>query len=316
VLAAAVAAASFACHPARGLGSITLARRAALRVIDLATCRERVSHRHPRPLAPPGLRSPDGTSVARVFVRQPTTNTAVDSIVVGSRVVYRVRERRTADGWLPGPLGLAGWSADSRWLFFFVDPYGSNSYAADGLRLQVVSAHGGRARALTRGLLYDDYRTWCGTTLVLTAGGNRIATTSKRLVAAHAPAWRPRLLAGARGRAWGSLACAPDGRSVVVQSQPESSDANFFHTHWSLWRVGLDGSLRRLTFPPRGFADESPKISRDGRTILFVRSRRGVGRLYALRRGRLVGPLLSLGYEVGYYGHHEWWQSAAWSDSR
>jgi len=44
-------------------------------------------------------------------------------------------------------------------------------------------------------------------------------------------------------------------------------------------------------------------------TVLLVRSRKGVGKLYALRRGKLVGPLLSLGY----YGHQTWWQSMDWS---
>jgi hypothetical protein len=89
-----------------------------------------------------------------------------------------------------------------------------------------------------------------------------------------------------------------------VQSQPASTDANFFHTRWSLWRVGLDGTKRRLTSPRPGYADESPRFS--GKTLFFVRSRRGVGKLYALRGGRLLGPLASLGSQLGYYGHHAW----------
>ena len=94
------------------------------------------------------------------------------------------------------------------------------------------------------------------------------------------------------------MACAPDGRSVVVQSQPASNDASFFTTRWQLWRVGLDGSRRQLTSPPAHYADESPRFSRDGRTIVFVRSRQGRGQVYALRGRKLTGPLLSLGYRV------------------
>ena len=106
-------------------------------------------------------------------------------------------------------------------------------------------------------------------------------------------------------RAWGSIQCAPDGRALVAQSAPASNDPRFFATRWALWRVGLDGSLRRLTSPPRGVADDSPRWSRDGRSILFVRSRLGSGRLYAWRDGRVLGPFAWIGYRHGYYGHRD-----------
>jgi WD40 repeat protein len=68
-----------------------------------------------------------------------------------------------------------------------------------------------------------------------------------------------------------------------------------------------------VTTPPRGYADESPRFSRDGQVLAFVRSRKGVGSLYTLRTGRASGPLLSLGYSLGYYGHQDWWSGVAWS---
>jgi hypothetical protein len=105
-------------------------------------------------------------------------------------------------------------------------------------------------------------------------------------------------------------------READPQSQPQNSDPRFFSTHWALWRVGLDGSLRRLTHPPRGSADESPRFSRTGDVLLFVRMRRGNGMLYALRGTRTVGPLLFLGNNIGYYGHHDWWLTAEWSLAR
>jgi hypothetical protein len=231
------------------------------------------------------------------------------SIVYRGKVIVRIRERND----LPGPVELLGLTPDRRWVLYTTDPYSSSSIAADGLMLRAVPTSGGPGRVVAVGRLYADYRAWCGRGLVMTAGFDRIATHHKRLVVATPPSWRTRLLVRARARAWGSLACAPDQRSIVVQSQRESDDANFFHTHWALWRVGLDGSLEQLTRPPHGYADESPRFSRDGRTIMFVRSRRGVGKLYALRDGKLVGPLLSLGYSLGYYGHEDWWQSMSWS---
>jgi hypothetical protein len=108
----------------------------------------------------------------------------------------------------------------------------------------------------------------------------------------------------APGRAFGSMACAPNGTSIVVQSQAASSNASFFATHWALWRVGLDGSTTQLTHPPAHHADESPELA--GGVLYFVRSTKGNGKLYALQDGKLVGPLLSLGYSLGYYGHQDW----------
>jgi hypothetical protein len=90
----------------------------------------------------------------------------------------------------------------------------------------------------------------------------------------------------------------------------------FYSGSWALWKLRLDGHDVRLTRPPKGFVDESPRVSKDGRTILFVRAHRGNGSLYALRDGKLVGPLLSLGHELGYYGHTNWWASMTWSLQR
>lgn len=156
-------------------------------------------------------------------------------------------------------------------------------------------------------LAYSDYMTWCGNRLVFTGGGNRLATTNKRLLVASPPAWRARPLLRTPTRAWGSMACAPDGRSLVAQSQPTSNNYNFFATKWELWRVGMNGSQRRLTSPPPRSADESPRFSRNGRSIFFIRSRHGVGSLFTLQGRRLSGPLLRLGYNLGYYGHRSWW---------
>jgi hypothetical protein len=151
---------------------------------------------------------------------------------------------------------------------------------------------------------------------VFTAGIDRVATDRKRLMVASPPAWRPRPLVPGTRRVWGSLVCAPDERSLVAQSQGQSSNPSFFATRWALWRVGLDGSLLRLTAPPRGYADESPRLSRNGEVLMFVRMRQGNGWLYALRRRRVAGPLLFLGNDAGYYGHHDWWRTAAWSLAR
>lgn len=324
VAAALASAAVFSCRPEPGLGQITLQRRGALHVIDLATCRERVKPGHlgggffGSPLS-----SPDGRWTASVrssgHGKSAKQTIWIKSLSTGrARPVFSETQyyKTIGPGETPGPIVLRGWSGDDRWIFFFVDPGGSGSIAADGLTLRVVSVNGGRATKIAPMLLYRDYLTWCGSRLVFTAGMDRVATNHKRLLVASPPLWRARPLVRAPGRAWGSLACAPSGRSLVAQSQPQSSDPRFFSTHWALWRVGLDGSLRRLTSPPRGSADESPRFSRTGNVLLFIRMHRGNGMLYALRGTRTVGPLLFLGNNIGYYGHHDWWLTAEWSRAR
>ena len=318
-------------HPE--LGSFAYLRKSALHVIDLASCRDRVVRR--------GVHGAfEFTSGGRIRIQRfsAAVDTADGRLAASVRATGKgktakqtiwVTDRRTGashpvlsetqyyrrigPGDTPGPIILLRWSGDDRWIFFTVDPGGSGSIAADGLILRVVSAAGGPMHEIAWSLGSADYMAWCGGKLVLTAGNDRVAVQHKRLLVAAPPAWRAHPLARAPGRAWGSMACAPDGRSVVVQSQPASNDASFLATHWQLWRVGLDGSRRQLTSPPPHYADESPRFSRDGRTIVFVRSRHGRGQVYALRGRRLTGPLLSLGYQLGFYGHQNWWTIADWS---
>jgi WD40-like Beta Propeller Repeat len=307
VIAAAVAAAaSFACHPEPGLGTVTLERRGALHAIDLATCRDSIRHGR----------------LPAALVRDVEVRTSKDwwTLVVSEngrrREIYRVTRHYRVVSEDKGPIEVLGRSGDGRWIFFVIDPDSSGSLQADGLMLRAISVRGGRVFKLARMLVYRDYLAWCGGRLVFTAGIDRVATNRKRLLVAAPPLWRPRPLVATPNRSWGSLACAPAGRSLVAQSQLSSGNASFFATRWALWRVGLNGSTRRLTSPPAGFADESPRFSRDGKVALFVRMHKGNGYLYALRGTRATGPLLFLGNSIGYYGHHDWWQTAAWSLAR
>jgi hypothetical protein len=290
VLAPAVAAISL-CRPAQGLGTLTYRRAGVAHVVDLATCHDRPFGSPPPVTVDPSL-SPNGRF--RASVHRDTV------------VATNLRDHRSVDLFRgPKAIELVGWTPDSRWILFAIDPMGSASIAADGLTLRAVAAGGRGAATVASGLLYDDYRAWCGGRLVLTAGGDRIATTNKRLLVTSPGIWRARPLVRAPTRAWGSVACAPGGRSVVVQSQAATGlDMSVDHSHWSLWRVGLDGSQTRLTTPPPGFSDDSPLPSGD--TVFFVRSRLGVGSVYALRNGKVYGPFATLARNPGYYGHRAW----------
>jgi hypothetical protein len=313
VVAAAVVAVALSCRPEPGVGTLVYTRNGRQHALDLADCRDRVLQ--PGASKPSPFISPDGRLAATVVATRhgkEGTNAIVarNRRTGATRTIYRVPESyRSVPAGVPGPIMLFRWSGDGRWLFFAIDPQGSASLAADGLPLQVISTKGGRPHRLGMTLGYSDYLTWCSGRLVFTGGGDRLATTNKRLLVASPPAWRARPLLETPKRAWGSLACAPNSRSLVAQSQPRSEDYNFSATKWELWRVGMNGSRRRLTSPPPHSADESPRFSRDGRSIFFVRSRRGLGSLFTLRGERLSGPLLRIGYSFGYYGHRCWWLS-------
>jgi len=277
----------FHCTPHPGLGTVAVKQVQ----VDLATCRTSRAPATPE-------------SGATVHVTKDA-----QSIVFKGRVVLTVHENHKGfPAGSPGPIFLEGVSPDRAWILYAIDPMGSASLAADGLTLRAIPVTGGPSHVVESGLMYGSYRSWCDYyTLVVTAGGDRLAANDKRLVVTGPPSWKARPLVNEPGRAFGSVVCAPDGNSVVVQEQPQSTNASFFEFRWALWRIDL--ATRRstqLTRPPAGYADESPQFSPDQSTLYFVRSTKGVGKLYALKDGKLVGPLLSLGYRLGYYGHTDW----------
>jgi len=247
--------------------------------VDLATCKT-------SPVPPVAASS------------EPTVQVTKDSqsIVFKGRVVLKIHENHNGfPAGSPGPIMLEGVSPDRKWILYAIDPQGSESRAADGLMLRAVSVATGRSRIVAAGLLYDDYRAWCGGRLVMTAGGDRISTHNKWLIATGPPDWRARVLVKDPHVAFGSLAC--DGNGVVVQSAPASGVNDNVHAHWSIWRVAADGSRTRLTTPPPGASDESPQVA--GSVVYFVRG----GWLYALHVGLLLQLLPTT---TGYYGHTAW----------
>jgi hypothetical protein len=269
------------CPP--GGGTIEFTRAGTVRALSLPSCMERVAGKAA------GLAPLAG-------VRTSGTRATTQRIWVHGRLVFSQTEN--------GPVIPIKLSGDGRWLFFAIDPFAS--VAADGLDLLVVSTRGGAVHHLGVTLGYRDYLAWCGGQLVYAAGPDRIAIHGKRLLVASPPNWRPRPLWNDPARSFASPSCEPGGTAVGVLTQHTSTNARFFATRWRLWRVRLDGTRRVLDVPPPGWADEQPTWSPDGTSIAFVRERNGYGRLMARHGGKLYGPLAQLGYQLGYYGHHDW----------
>ncbi len=198
---------STACPRDASLGTVRFPRGGKEHLVSLATCSDKVLGKAAATRPATSFRSPSGL-VATVETANPRAKNGTATITVDGRAVYRVVEHYAS----PGPILLAGWSPDSRWLLFAIDPMASASIMADGLQLSALQVSTGRVVPVADMLFYPDYLTWCGSTLVLAAGGDRTATANKRLVAANPPAWKPHALWADPKRAFGSVACAPDGR--------------------------------------------------------------------------------------------------------
>jgi hypothetical protein len=185
----------------------------------------------------------------------------------------------------------------------------SGSIAADGVALYA------NGRRLGVGLMYPDYVAVCGGRVAFTHGHDRYAVHGKSIVLDGHD------VSHDETRSWVSPACSTDGTTLVASASRSRRDELMGHEHRSIWR--LLPTRRRLTRPPAGWTDESPRILRDG-SILFVRTRQVPrrrtsvterGTLELLRRGRLtavadvgfttstVGEGL---YTSNYYGHYGW----------
>jgi hypothetical protein len=187
--------------------------------------------------------------------------------------------------------------------------------AADGVALHAIPASGGRVVTLAKWmLLYHDFLTWCGTRLVASVGPIRDSTLGKYLVTAKPPRWRAARLVRTRSRSWVSPACSPSGATIAAAAGRNFGEPRFGLEHRSLWLLPASGgSVRRLTVPPAGATDESPRWSRDGRSLLFVRTRHFFGHLYLVRRnGALTGPIARVGWNPPYYGTYGWGDQLDW----
>jgi dipeptidyl aminopeptidase/acylaminoacyl peptidase len=284
VIALALAAVALAgCpHDSQLSGRISYLRGTTQHVVTLATCADR------------RVGAPAGNTLEGVTTSGARART--QWIRVGDKLVFSHREN--------GPVVLLSMSPDRRWLVFAIDSFGSASIMADGLQLQLVSTRGGAVHPLGLSLAYRDYLSWCGNGLVYVRGGDRIATDVKQLVYAQPPTWRGRDLWPDAHRSFASPACAPSNDGVAVLTQRSSTNARFFSTRWQLWSVTLGGARSPLDVPPAGWADESPAWSPTGDMVAFVRERAGKGTLVVMHNG--IEPIASLGYSLGFYGHHTW----------
>ena len=225
---------------------------------------------------------------------------------------------------------FAGFSPDGRWLLYWARSMCSASLSADGWPLDAVPASGARApvRAVAHTLLFPDLLTWCGGRLIAASTPSRETQLRSRLVATGPPAWHQRTIAPATHLSWVSPACAPSGSLLAAAAGPSSTHAEFGIQHRSIWLLSPGGAVvRRLTNPPASdLSDEAPRFSRDGRWILFVRTRVITSGTSASSRDTLelvpatrTGPAAAvpvatfISNDFSFYDHFQWPSEIAWS---
>jgi len=220
---------------------------------------------------------------------------------------------------------LAGWSPNGRWILFWSAQICSASLTADGWPLYAVPASGGQpVPAIRHMLLYSDFLTWCGQSLIAASGPSRETNSDSALVETSPPGWRERTLRPARALSWVSPSCSPSGLALVAAAGPNNGPARFGLEHRSIWLLRPDSApIRRLANPPaRNLSDEAPRFSADGRWVLFVRSRVvPVGQAAishdTLQLVRTTGgpaiPIVSFtSDDFSYYDHFSWPYEIDW----
>jgi len=229
------------------------------------------------------------------------------------------------------PAVLQGFSPDGRWLLFWEDSYNSASLAADGLPFLAVRVTGGRPVTIAPYQLgKSTFLAWCGGSLVYVIDhGGREVTEGDGIAITSPPAWRSKTILPAGGKtSWNSVACptaaaaAKGGGGLAIAGGPTNGDSPFGQEHRSLWLVsptpGAKPSRLSQTVAPKGQTDELPMWSRDGRWLLFVRTKpgglSGRGSLYALDPfgGNLVGPIADVGTTGNSYGSYGWAGQIGW----
>jgi Tol biopolymer transport system component len=218
---------------------------------------------------------------------------------------------------------VAGWSPDANWTLWWKDVGFSSSIAADGLELLATSTDGTTRRIVSPVLVHQDFLTWCGDRLVVAAGGFRDVRSGKRLFVASPPNWQASTSPNDRPPNWIWPSCSPDGRRVAATAgiPPPSQQQR------TIWLEAPSGSGRYQLFPSsRSRADDLPRWSRDGGSILFVRltlKRRPSAALFFASVDPtsgsplgVAGPIANLGsyikgYDLG-YGYYSWSEGTDW----
>ncbi|MGA2286685.1 MAG: hypothetical protein ABSG55_10505 [Dehalococcoidia bacterium] len=172
---------------------------------------------------------------------------------------------------------LAGWTADSNFVLYWLEAQFSPSLAADGLPLNVMATGGSVPRQLATSLPYPGILSFAssGAELAITDGTGRESWTNKRIavvdivtgkltdltpatMAAIDPAW-------SRDNGQIAFVSEPDkGNTAGADEIPLLADRR-------IWTMAADGTNQRQVTTDVAYRDERPLWLADGSLILFAR---------------------------------------------
>jgi Tol biopolymer transport system component len=181
----------------------------------------------------------------------------------------------------PEQLVFGRWSPDSRHVVFWRGPLGA-SLAADGLPAFVLAVTTGQAFEVADiALLTPHYHSWSpgGTTLVMTAGGDRSALLDKRLVRFDVATGLSTTLIEPADQVPGAVAWSPTGEWLAYAAV-DAAQVDLEQAHNADWdNPGIAGRRIYLLQPDSGLrlrvsgADafqDGPHWSADGATLYFI----------------------------------------------
>jgi Tol biopolymer transport system component len=215
---------------------------------------------------------------------------------------------------------VAGWSKDSRYIFFWLDPYFSGSILADGVPLHIIPASGGEPHQLDQDmLLYPDF--WAnspmGKFLAITEGGGRETWSHKRIAIVDLSSGKLDCLTESEVAAF-SPAWPPDGQRIAYIAAPDigfvgGGDVAKAGAAWRrIWVMNSDGSDKHQLTHDAVYRDERPLWSADGGHLLFARmDADGRASLWLIpatgdEPEQIVDELTPAPEWFGYYGHVDW----------
>jgi len=168
---------------------------------------------------------------------------------------------------------VAAWTPDSRWVLFWAKPLGTTKRTV-GRALDAVPAEGGDWQNVWDSMLpFRDFIAPCaGNDVAITGGGQAYLSSGKQILMTGPPDWSFHNVTQDYIRSWVWPACSPNGKLMAVTGMANEVESRFGGSIRPLWILRL-GSTKRTKIEPPGDefgAYETPRWSRDGRTVLSV----------------------------------------------